>query len=89
MNRLKSILVVASLLIMTSVSGNIPSEILSGHYLRNCELLSYDMSFRKIFPGRYCLFLDNGSLISADSKALILYDKNQMPIWKIDGFFHH
>lgn len=65
------------------------TTLLQGHYQRNCELLSFDQKFKKVFPGRFCLFLDDGHLVSADREGLKMYDKNQLLLWEVPGHFHH
>ena len=75
--------------ILTSTHSFSYEELLSGHYKRHCELLSLDLKFKKKFPGRHCLFLDDGRLVSADFDGLKMYDRNQQLLWKIEGHFHH
>ncbi len=60
-----------------------------GFFQRNCEIMSFDQTFKKLFPGRFCLFLDDGRLVSADREGLKMYDKNQLLLWKVPGHFHH
>lgn len=59
------------------------------HNVINCEI--YDMSGKLIrkFPGRICVFMDDGSLLSAEEEKLIYYDKLRNVLWSKSIHPHH
>ncbi len=71
------------------VSHSAAADWRSRHIVRHCDILSLDGTLIKRFPGRYCLFLDDGRFISGGDHGLKMYDKNQSVVWSIPGHFHH
>lgn len=66
-----------------------PHTYQSLNYVRKCQILNYDGVVLKSFPGDFCLFLNNGSFVSASIDGLTLFDKESRKIWRLQGHFHH
>jgi len=58
------------------------------HYVDGCRVYDSQGKLMRDFPGRYCLFLDDGRFISS-GKNLILFDRDRSKVWEIPGHFHH
>lgn len=43
----------------------------------------------RTFAGQHCVFLDDGTYISASGKALRRFDQSNNVLWEIPGHFHH
>ena len=60
------------------------------HYVNDCRIITdWEGKTLKRFPGRLCLFLDDGRFVSATPRELSLYDWKQKKLWSISGHFHH
>lgn len=62
---------------------------INSYWIQNgCTL--YHGKFQKItFPGFFCLFLDDGSFISATDKHIRRFSPSKEVLWEIPGHFHH
>ncbi len=54
-----------------------------------CDILDVNATKIKSFPGSFCIFRDDGSVIYASPTHLTLADKNDTIIWETAGDFHH
>lgn len=63
----------------------------NGHYLViGCEIYNLDGEIIKSYPGIFCIFLDDGSVISYDSiHELNKYDRFMKKLWALKGHIHH
>lgn len=53
-----------------------------------CSLYNFDRKLRT-FPGDFCVFLDDGSFISATEKSMRRYSPTLEIVWETPGHFHH
>lgn len=63
-----------------------------GYYLKaGCQIFDLDGKVVRSYPGRECLFLDDGSLLSYDTKKIRLtkYNEKLQPQWSLDRHVHH
>jgi hypothetical protein len=54
-----------------------------------CEIYDMDKILIRRFPGSMCLFLDDGSILSAQKENLIFYDRYRNEIWSKKINPHH
>lgn len=43
----------------------------------------------KSYPGEMCLFLDDGTFVSAGEKGIRRFNRDQTVMWELEGYFHH
>jgi hypothetical protein len=54
-----------------------------------CRIFDLNGAVLKVLPGDYCLFFDDGRLLSRSFNGITLYNKESQKLWHIDGYFHH
>lgn len=54
-----------------------------------CDIFDMKGQLIRRFLGDYCLFLDDGRVISRTPSALTMYDTNSAPLWSLKEFLHH
>ena len=54
-----------------------------------CRIFDLNGAVLKVLPGDYCLFFDDGRLLSRGFHGITLYNKESQKLWHIDGYFHH
>lgn len=59
------------------------------HLINGCSLYSATGKHLRAFPGGMCIFLEDGSLISANETHMRLINKNSEVVWDLPGHFHH
>lgn len=57
--------------------------------VNGCRIYNFSANWVKTIPGQYCLFNDDGSVISADDKVIRRFNKLREVVWEIPGHFHH
>ncbi len=72
---------------LTSHASNLDWKNL--HLINGCSVYSTTGKQLRTFPGGMCLFLDDGSLISANETFIRLINKNSEVVWHLPGHFHH
>lgn len=61
----------------------------SYHLVSGCSIYDFQGHLVRRFVGDYCLYLDDGRVVSRTISSLTMYDKNSSPLWTLKGFFHH
>lgn len=77
-------------LILLFITSSLHAGILQGHHLQNgCSI--HALTGEKIFtaPGDYCIFRDDGSIVSASSSAVRLLNSDLSVAWNIELPVHH
>lgn len=59
------------------------------HFIQDCNILTNKGELVKVFPGKLCLFLDDGSFVSVHENGIRRYDKKNEILWDVEGNFHH
>ncbi len=59
------------------------------HLQNGCHIFDSDGVFVKTFPGMNCIFLEDGSFLSASFTSLRRIAVNGSILWEIPGHFHH
>lgn len=54
-----------------------------------CYVLSMKDNLISNFPGKFCVFFDDGSFVSASDTHLRFITKDNEVKWEIPGYFHH
>lgn len=54
-----------------------------------CTIFNDDGSVRRNFPGVICIFLEDGSFLSAGQESLKRISANDTILWEIPGRYHH
>lgn len=54
-----------------------------------CTLYSFGGTFVKTFPGVNCIFLNDGSFLSASYSSLRRFSARDELLWEIPGHYHH
>ncbi len=58
-------------------------------YLQNgCSVFSFPTK-PKFYPGELCIFLDDGTFISAGAKGIRRFNRDQSTMWEVSGHYHH
>lgn len=57
--------------------------------VNGCQVLDMSGNLIRNFPGGMCLFLEDGSFVSADNQFMRLFNSKNEIQWSIPGFFHH
>jgi len=57
--------------------------------VNGCRIYNYTGNWVKTIPGNFCLFTNDGTVISAEDKFLRRYSKTRDVMWEIPGHFHH
>lgn len=82
--------VISLICLLTCFSLNTFANPLIGLTLVNgCKLFDVSGFNFKNLPGAMCLFLDDGSFISANENAIRLITKTNEVKWEMKGHFHH
>lgn len=82
----------AILLLMFSASETYAvayKDLLKYHIVQDCNILNMNGDLLKVFPGKMCLFFDDGSFVSATTKGMRLFGKDDSVVWEFPGYFHH
>lgn len=60
------------------------------HLVNGCKVYSLDGALIKIFPGNFCVFLDNGDFVSLTETTIKYFKKDGAVEWMTSNpFFHH
>jgi hypothetical protein len=59
------------------------------HLVQACNIRDFAGTIIKKFPGDMCIFLEDGSFISASDKSLRFFTKEDKISWEIPGHYHH
>lgn len=54
-----------------------------------CSAHHYSLGESKEFPGTYCIFLPDGTFVSATDNSLRRFGKTKEVLWEIKGHYHH
>lgn len=54
-----------------------------------CRIFTLEGKHIKTYPGQICIFLDDGSFISAHEKMIRRISKDNEILWEMAGHFHH
>jgi hypothetical protein len=54
-----------------------------------CRVFDLKGAVLKVLPGDYCLFFDDGRLLSRGFYGITMFNKDSQKLWHIDGYFHH
>ncbi len=58
-------------------------------FINGCTTYDFDGKNLRNFPGQFCIFLDDGTILSASEKSLKRISKDKEVAWEILGHFHH
>lgn len=58
------------------------------HYQNGCTVFKVNFDV-KVYPGSMCIFLDDGTFISASSNGIRRFKPDQTMLWEVPGFYHH
>ena len=64
-------------------------EWLNHQIVVGCRIFDINGAVLKVLPGDYCLFFDDGRLLSRNFHGITLYNKDSQKLWHINGYFHH
>lgn len=78
-----------SLILTMSLSAYSLDEEWRGFKIQNGCALYDTKDFFKLFPGNICIFLNDGSFISAGTKAIRRISREEKILWEKEGHFHH
>ncbi len=78
-----------SLLLLISSTFSYSINLKDFHLINGCNVMAMNGRPIKIFPGQICIFLEDGSFISASDNHLRLINKRSEVAWEIPGHFHH
>jgi hypothetical protein len=66
-----------------------PKELKDLHVVVDCSIFDMKGVNLKNLPGDICVFLDDGSFLSATKSKLRMYNKLGTIVWEMPGHFHH
>jgi hypothetical protein len=75
------------MLLISSLSFAI--ELKNYQLINGCTIREMNGRTFKTFPGQICIFMENGSFVSATENHLRLINKKSEVVWEIPGHFHH
>ncbi len=61
----------------------------TGYFQAGCLLFDYQGKFLKSFPGYFCIFLDDGRVISANERRISMLGLKGEVEWSIEDHHHH
>lgn len=59
------------------------------HLINGCAIFNFAGEQVRVVPGGMCQFFPDGRFVAANPTEILMYDKGQKVLWKIDGHFHH
>ncbi len=59
------------------------------HLINGCQLFSITGEVAARFPGTICIFLEDGSFVSASDTHIRYFSKDDEVLWEHPGHFHH
>lgn len=78
-----------TLLSSFSLLADAPAKLQKYSLVQDCTILDISGKVKRVFPGKMCLFLDDGRFVSANENFIRLYGKKKEPLWTLPGHYHH
>ncbi len=58
------------------------------HFQNGCTVYNFDREVKN-FPGKMCIFLEDGSFVSAGQDSIKKFRADRTVVWELPGLFHH